>query len=399
MEKYSDELIRLNPWWIETTAFKALYPRSIYTEQLLRHPHHIIDILIGARRVGKTYLLKDCIRQLLGKHNPRSILYITAELPILAKANLSELIEAFKKTSPESNQRFIFIDEIQELEDWQTTLKYYADTDSIKFFVTGSSSLILNQQTSKLTGRYLTTHVFPLNYQEFLSFKSLSTQTKWIESADTALAYLELGGYPDHVLRPDPQLLAETTQSILYRDLLSLHGIRNPALLKTVLQLLCDKITTPLSSTTIAKDLKIDPQTAASYLKYLQDVYLVYPLYRKGRSHRIVKGSTPKFYINDTGILKLFSQTSRIGHLAENAVFLHLYQQSTRGLNEVFYDIDEDQEVDFVINDKKYDVKFKPIENPHNNVTYIVPKIDPYSEAKQISIDRFLSSFILVEVV
>lgn len=390
MKNYLAELEKLNPWWESGFVAEDVYPRPTYTRSLLNHPHNLIDVLIGARRVGKTFILKECIYQLLESHSPDTILYITAELPILAKVSLVDVLSWFRKKQKKQEKAFVFIDEIQELSEWQTVLKYYVDTDTIKFFVTGSSSLVLNQHTAKLTGRCLTTTVFPLNYTEFLSFKSKSTGYLWSAGIETFTQYLETGGYPNYVLTNHAQLLIETVDSILYRDLLSLYGIRNPALLKTILQLLCDKITTPLSSTTIAKDLKIDPQTAASYLKYLQDVYLVYPLYRKGRSHRIVKGSTPKFYLNDSGVLKLFSQTSRIGHLAENAVFLHLLQASSRTTSGVYYDIEDDMEIDFVMKDYRYDVKFKPIENPKPDICYLVNVVSPDVDAKQMPLWKFL---------
>ncbi len=392
MEKYWDALESLNPWWQGPVKGPPVYPRPAYTERLLSHPGHIIDVLIGARRVGKTYILKSCIHELLKTQSPDTLMYLTAELPVLANVDLADLIEAFKRRGKKGQKKTIFIDEIQEIKNWQMVLKYYVDTDNIKFFVTGSSSLILNQQTARLTGRYLTTHVFPLGYSEFLLFKSKLTAKAWKPNAKTVIDYLEMGGYPDYVLTGNPQLLIETTESILYRDLLSLHGIRNPALLKTLLQFLCDKVTTPLSSTTIAKDLRIDPQTAASYLKYLQDVYLVYPLYRQGKSHRIVKGSTPKYYLNDTGILKLFSQVSRIGHLAENAVFLRFFREATRLASDVYYDVADEREIDFVIKNKKYDVKFKPISEPHSDMIYVVPEVDSHTEAKQIPLWQLLSA-------
>jgi predicted AAA+ superfamily ATPase len=391
LENFLRELEKLNPWWDRGFVAADIYPRPWYTDKLLSHPHNLIDVLIGARRVGKTFILKDCIYNLLKTQRPESILYITAELPVLAKVNLAEVIAWFRQKQHPHKKIFVFVDEIQELADWQTVLKYYVDTDTIKFFVTGSSSFVLNQQTAKLTGRYLTTTVFPLNYTEFLAFKSRSSGQAWTAGPETCMQYLETGGYPNYVLTGHAQLLIETVESILYRDLLSLYGIRNPALLKTILQFLCDKITTPLSSTTIAKDLKIDPQTAASYLKYLQAVYLVYPLYRKGRSHRIVKGSTPKFYINDVGVLKLFSQTSRIGHLAENAVFLHLLQVSSLQSAEVYYDIEEDREIDFVMRQFKYDVKYRSIENPSQEITYLVPAVSSEVAARQKPLWRFLS--------
>lgn len=74
-----------------------------------------------------------------------------------------------------------------------------------------------------------------------------------------------------------------------------------------------------------------------------------------------MNGSTPKYYLNDTGIMKLFSQTAKLGHLAENAVFLHLLRQ-TIGEQQIHYDLIEDQEIDFVIGDHHYEVNTKPIE-------------------------------------
>lgn len=81
---------------------------------------------------------------------------------------------------------------------------------------------------------------------------------------------MQTGGYPEYVRSRDQDYLQQTIESTLYRDLLSLHGIRNPVLLKDLLRLLCDKITTPVSANRISQDLKIDIKTAQFYLQYLQ---------------------------------------------------------------------------------------------------------------------------------
>jgi len=126
---------------------------------------------------------------------------------------------------------------------------------------------------------------------------------------------------------------------------------------------LADKITNYVSANTIKKDLGISDQTAKFYLQYLQDVYLIIPLYKSGRSHKITKSSIPKYYFNDTGILRLFSQQSRIGHLAKNAVFLELIRHSL--LSEkasLYYDIIDSIEVDFKLNKSQlFECKYRKV--------------------------------------
>jgi hypothetical protein len=142
----------------------------------------------------------------------------------------------------------------------------------------------------------------------------------------------------------------------------------------------------------VAKDLKIDIKTAQFYLQYLQDVFLIYPLYREGRSHKKVKGFSPKYYINDTGLLRLYSKTVREGHLAENAVFIELSRRAHQERREICYRITEKgEEVDFVDGDKLFDVKMGELPVDYReDVTYVVKKINKNHLAKQIKIGDLL---------
>lgn len=389
MININQDIKKLNPWWFEK-ATTEIYSRPEYTNKILEDDSNIINILIGARRVGKTSILYDLISKLTKKINPKQILYFTAELPAIQNQNIKDIIDQFINNFDlkSSIPLYIFIDEIQEIANWQQTIKYYYDTHNIKFYLTGSSSIILNQQTSKLTGRFILHKVLPLSYKEFLSFKSIKTQTNYQADNQTVIEYLESGGYPEYVLRGSDQLLVQTVESVMYRDLLSLYGIRNPAIFKDLLKFLCDKISTPVSLNNISKDLKMDVDTAKAYIQYLIDVYLINPLYRKGKSHKIVKGSAPKYYINDTGVLRLFSTTSRFGHLAENAVYTHLMRMAAG--EDIFYDFIEDQEIDFIYKDQKFEVKMKGITNSDPQITYIVKDVDPTIDAPQIPIEKFL---------
>lgn len=108
----------------------------------------------------------------------------------------------------------------------------------------------------------------------------------------------------------------------------------------------------------IAKDLNIDGKTAVFYLDYLQSVYLIYPVFKYGRSKKLSKSSLPKYYLNDTGILSLYGIRQREGHLYENAVFLHLLRQhSTSEVSPIFYDNVDQTEIDFRVKQDWFEVK------------------------------------------
>lgn len=340
-------------------------------------------------------IMMDIVRELLKQHPSEQIFYITAELPAMAGIPISELWDIYQQLHPSTSKQIThwLIDEIQELPNWQSEVKYMHDQKRIKFYITGSSSLILNQKSAKLTGRFILTHVLPLDFTEFLTFTGRSLKKNQQHNQNLVNDYLDTGGYPEYVLSGNDTILVQTVESVMYRDLLSLYGIRNPAILKDILRLLCDKVGTPVSFNNVADDLKVDVQTAQFYLKYLQDVYLIYPLFRRGKSHKIVKGFIPKYYLNDTGILRLFSQTPRIGHLAENAIFLRLKSLQASSSSEPFYDYVDGREVDFIFNQQHFDVKMKPIETGSEKIIYIVAQTQPDIGWPQIELWKFLSDY------
>lgn len=386
------QLENLNPWWQSNFQNQPLIARPFYSDILLRHESKVIELMTGARRVGKTTILKNVVQILLQQGvAPKNIIYITGELPALQNLRILDIYQTYAETMKPAKTH-VFIDEVQELPNWQQQVKYLYDNYDSKIFLTGSSGLILSKQTAKLTGRFIETHVLPLSFMEFLDFKKMRLVEDSATNRQLAEDYVNTGGYPEYVLHADDSLLTQTVESIMYRDLLTHYGIRNPAILKDLLQLLCDKIGTPVSFNTIAKDLKMDPQTAQFYMQYLQDVYLVYPIFRQGKSHKAVKGFIPKYYLNDTGILRLFARTPREGHLFETAVFLHFFRRYLQTKSEVFYDYFEDQEVDFVVDGKKYDAKAKPLQTElATDVTYIVKATNDSVGYKQIELWKLLS--------
>ena len=343
-------LEQLNPWWEDPDFRFDILPRSsfVYISEL---KNKVIDVFIGARRVGKTSIMKNIINNLLNSGTKvKNIVYFVSDARISKDTVPENIIDYVKNTFKlkTSEKIYLFLDEVLDMADWQRGVKYIYDNLNVKIYITGSSSLILKSETSKLTGRFIIHEVLGLNYQEYLEFtkqKPFKTQSK---NSKLVSKYLQTGGYPEYVLYKDRQTLNNIVESTLYRDLLSRYGIRNPSFLKDLLDYLADKVTNPVSNQNIAKDLKVNDDTARFYLKYLQDVYLIYPVYRKGKSNKISKSSIPKYYFNDTGILNLRSLSPKIGLLAENAVYLELRRKSfSKEYTDIYYNEFNGIEVDF----------------------------------------------------
>jgi hypothetical protein len=350
LDTFSNFLYSTNPWW-ESSRFRFdVIDRKNYLSRLESKTkrERLIRILIGARRVGKTSILQSKINSLLRDGvDPRKIIYLPADLRDIQergiKATLEFISEEFKSKAFR-NEIYVFIDEVQELQNWQNELKVLYDNTKINFYITGSSSLVLTKETSKLTGRFKLTHVLPLDYKEFLKF------TRQKKTHNSLEEYLRIGGYPQYVRTGDQTLLQQSIESTLYRELLDYYGIRNPSLLKDLLEYLADKVTTPVSANRIAKDLKVADKTVSFYLDYLKSVYLIFPVYQKGSSNRITKSSLPKYYFNDTGVLNLFGIKTRIGHVVENSVFLELLRKNAdQELPRVFYSVENGNEIDFAL--------------------------------------------------
>ncbi len=361
-------LSELNPWWDDKNFRFAVRERKQYSndfqisESVL--PQSTVDILIGPRRVGKTSLMRSVINYLLDKDiKNKNILYFTSDNILSNQYNLEEIIREFLDNiaDKKTKQNFIFIDEIQDLQSWAQTIKYFHDNFHIQFMLTGSSSLILNKDASKLTGRFKLFEVLGLNFREYLDFSNKKLFKTLAKNNELLEDYLYSGGYPEYVLTRDSVKLDNAIDATLYRDLLNIYGIRNPQFLGQLLDYLADKVTTPVSPVRISKDLKVTDETAKFYLQYLQDVYLIYPVYKYGYSNKITKSSLPKYYFSDTGVLNSRSLNKKIGLFAENAVYLHLRRQTSRKEFSDIYYYDDNQEIDFYLpREKKFvEVKYK----------------------------------------
>lgn len=350
-------LEKINTWWDDNTFRFKVKTREEYIGRSLKE-NKMVKVFSGARRVGKTFIIYSLINHYLDMNiHAKNIIYITADIKEIQTVNLRDtILELVEKISLVNEPIYIFIDEIQKINNWQEELKLLSDNFNFHFFVSGSSTSLFNKKTSKLTGRFEFIRVLPLSLKEYCLFHEYTVNDT---NKEVILnEYLVNGGYPDIEGKFIPEYLTQVVDSTIYRDLLEDYGIRQPSALEDILKVLADKITLPVSSYQIAKTLHQDNEKVSNYLKYLEAVYIVYPLYENLKSNIQTLKAPPKYYFNDTGILTSFNFRTRSGHLAENAVFIHLLRKQL--LNErynLFYKVINNQEYDFYDGKTIYEVK------------------------------------------
>ncbi len=333
--------------WLGNPAYRypGIIERPSYDEQINLDNEHV-QVLLGARRIGKTYVMRQLINRLLD--TKAHVYFVSADNPLLSAEYFYELID--KITQPSGQRLYVFIDEIQDMPGWQKVIKHFYDTRGVKFIVSGSSSLIINQESAKLTGRHQLINIWPLDYREAQDFDPKITLDQ----------YLQDGGYPEIVLgKIEPSRIIDIVESTLFRDLLSLYQIRNPQILGELVKILAAKVGTPVSFATLAKDLGADDQTIAKIINYLVGMRLLIELPIFSRSAKVQLRNPSKYYFIDSGIVHKYSLQPKLGLLAENVVAVQLERWRLRQHANWGYQLVNGQEIDFCVAQDRYEVKYR----------------------------------------
>jgi len=328
--------------------------RPVYTDRIKPFiGKQIIKVLTGQRRVGKSYImfqLMDFIRE----ENPSAnIVYINCELEQFTHIqNSNDLNGYLRDKFPEETTNYLFIDEIQEIDSFQLTLRSLFAENKCDIFCTGSNARMLSGELATyLAGRYIEFNVHSLSFMEFLTFHKL-------ERGNVSLMkYLTFGGMPylpNIGLNDDLpfEYLKNVYSTILLKDVVSRENIRNISFLENLVLYLSDNIGSLFSANNISKFLKsqrieISPQLTMNYLKALSNAYFVHKVVRSEVGGLKVFEIGEKYYFEDLGLrnsLKGFNQKTDIHKLLENAVYLHLLQNGYR----VFIGKLDTREIDFV---------------------------------------------------
>lgn len=357
MEKeIESELYKQNPWW-ENKFEEKSYSRDIYLKQVMGNiKGKEVIFLTGLRRVGKTTIIKQAINQLLSnKIKPEDILFLSLDSFNFMNYSIHQLVETYRKIYKKSVTDFIylFLDEVTAKDNFEQELKSFYDSENIKIICSSSIATLMRDKKAYLTGRTRTIEIMPLNFQEFLMFKKVE-----IKKSDPAILesyfrdYLEIGGIPYYVLTEDREYLNELVQSIIYKDIIAYHKIKNERVIKELFLLLCQRVGKPVSYNKLANILRISVNSVKRYVEYFEKAYLFYTVDRYSESYNEKVTSPKKVYIGDVGIKNLITGFKDLGSSYENLVFLKI-----KDLEPAYY-LENSIEIDFVTKDSIIEAKY-----------------------------------------
>lgn len=350
---------------------KSSIPTGFVREHYLSNIHKyfgndLIKVLIGQRRVGKSYLLRQIIKALIDSGvKPNNIFYLNKEIHdfdfVKNHHHLKKLIETYRKHLKPQGKIYIFLDEVQDIEGWEKIVNSFAQdyVEQYEVCITGSNAKMLSSElTTYISGRHITFDIYPFSFTEYC--QHLKRQA----NKESFLTYLKAGGLPELFALTDEEVKSHYIQSlkdtILLKDIVARHNIKNATLLEQIFLFLADNVGNLFSFNSIVKSLKgqgvhLNVETLSNYVQYLQETYVIHSLDRydvKGK--RLLEG-VKKYYLNDLAFKNyLFSGFDPgVGHYLENIIYLHYLRQ---GYNIYVGTLDK-KEVDFVLEksgQKKY---------------------------------------------
>lgn len=255
-----------------------------------------VIILLGARQVGKTTLLKNLINELQVPS-----LWLNADeadiFEILSSANTSTaLLQIIGQ-----HTKVVVIDEAQQVPEIGKKLKLLYDTKpELQIIATGSSAFDLSNSTQEpLTGRKRVFHLYPISYEESVLNSSVLEAKRLLE------ARLIYGSYPDVINNPGREkiILQEIAQSYLYKDILQLEGVRKSGHIEKLLQALAFQVGSEVNFQELAKTIgNINPATVEKYIDLLEKTFVIFKLPALSRNLRNELKKGKKYYFYDNGI-------------------------------------------------------------------------------------------------
>jgi predicted AAA+ superfamily ATPase len=319
-----------------------LHPPSMICRDLkLPTAQDLATVILGMRRAGKTWFMYQTIGNLLEEGIPRErILYINFEddrLSELDHGQMRLIEEEYFRRFPDLRNESVwfFLDEVQEVEGWESYARTLLDRRGPRLILSGSSSRLLSGEVAtQMRGRSLTLDVKPFSFKEYLRWKGLSPE-RYPESSTRStmekcfLEYLDTGGFPAVLPLEEMfhrQLLQNYVSTVIFRDVVDRWGVTNITLLKYVV-CSCRTSVNRIFIEAKSNGLHCSKNTVHEYLGYLEDAYMVESMFIETASERRRMTNPRKVYAIDPGLVNAFVGQSGgwgLGRALEDAVFVEL---------------------------------------------------------------------------
>lgn len=400
--------------------------REIYIKKIIPFiGKDVVKVLTGIRRSGKSYMLK-LIMEELKNNGITHEQFININFENLKNKHLTTaetlheyIIDKYKKINKKC---YIFLDEIQEVKEWEKCINSLRSDDNYQFdiYITGSNAKLLSGELSTyLAGRYVEFVIYPFSFNEFL--EALNNTKKNTNIREAFHNYIRLGGMPFlHNLNFDTevcmQYLKDLYASIILKDITQRNSIRDTDLLERIINYLIMNVGNTFSATSISKffkseNRKVSVETILNYIRACEEAFLIYQVPRNDLKGKKVLNVSEKYYIADHGIREAITESNErdINQIFENIVFLELLRD---GYNVKIGKIDS-YEIDFVCTKPNRDLiyiqvayllasqetidrEFSPLEEIKDNYPKYVISMDEFDMSrngiKHINIVDFLTN-------
>ena len=334
--------------------------RELYMKQIRPFMNcPFVKVIAGIRRCGKSVVLQLIAEELERRGIAREhIIYMNFEsfewMDITdAKALYLYIKDQVTKTD---GKTYILLDEIQEVKDWEKAVNSFMVDWDVDVYVTGSNSRLLSSELSTyLAGRYVCFHIMPLSFNEYLLFHGINSDSKevWREEFQK---YLRMGGFPavhtgNYCNEAIYKLVYDIYSSVILRDTVQRHGIRNVELLERIVRFVFDNIGNRLNAKNIAdyfksQQRKVDINTVYNYLDALQGAFILQRVPRYDIKGKELLQTNEKYFVSDLSLIYAVMgyKDRMIAGALENIVY---WEMRRRGYD-TFIGKQDNREVDFV---------------------------------------------------
>ena len=335
--------------------------RELYIEKIKPFiDKDIIKVLTGIRRSGKSVMLKLIMEELKqNKIDEKQFININFENLINIELTTADKLHEYilKKASEIKKKCYIFLDEIQEVKDWEKCINSLRVNEEYDFdiYITGSNAKLLSGELSTyLAGRYVEFVIYPFSFKEFL--ETLKSIQQDVSTREAFQKYVKFGGMPflynlAFEEEASLQYLKDIYSSIILKDITQRNKIRDTDLLERVISYLIINVGNNFSATSISKffkseNRKVSVETILNYIKAAEESFLIYKVSRDDLIGKKVLNVNEKYYIADHGMREaiLGSNQRDINQIFENIIYLELLR---KGYNVRVGKVDN-LEVDFV---------------------------------------------------
>lgn len=357
MSEHFEILRRYNFW--DGNKPPTGYLRSNYTTKIYNSctGNRLIKVLVGQRRVGKSYILRQLIAKFIEDGvSAQNILFINCEFTdfsfIQNYPDLDALIKEYYTQIRPKGKVYLFIDEIQSITEWERLINSYSQdyTADYEIFISGSNSKMLSGELATLlSGRYITYEILPFGFYEYIGITNIENSKSSYEE------YMQNGGLPElfhlNEMETKQNYISSIKDTVLLRDIIQRYNIKDAKLLEDIFIFIINNASNLISVHNIANYFKsignkCSYETVASYLRYLEDTYLIHRVERYNISGKETIAGNCKYYANDLSfnnyLYKGFNYGA--GYLLENLIYLELRRH---GYN-IYVGSIRNKEIDFV---------------------------------------------------